>query len=171
MRFLLPKIVLLAAALTIHVSAAACFAPPDAEPTSEEKWVELRTDLAEPHFYYRARHVVVFIPEAFVRDFRHKFTGKPMPVAQALMRAAPLDEHTDIYKAVILDSIRLTSVELIVAEALEAGLALVYSPQTGGFAPAVKVVTFNDVCSGGRRFHFQNGKRQDRIMERHDWIS
>jgi hypothetical protein len=39
------------------------------------------------------------------------------------------------------------------------------------FIPPVKVVTFNDVCSGGRRISYDNNGAEDPVGGTLDWIS
>ena len=172
MRSHLIQLLVTVAFLSTCTVAEACWAEPSAQPSEEEESVALQTELTEPHFYFRARFVIVFVPVEFVANYRNKYTGRPFPLAEELMRAAPLEEHTNIFKSIILGSERLTRVEAIVADALERGSALVYSPEMGRFASKVRVVTYNEVCLGGRRFYYDNGRREhNQIMSINDWIT
>ena len=146
--------------------ALACFAAPDAQPSSTEKLVKLRPEPVVPHFYYRARYVIVFISEDFIADH---VTNEELQAG--IRRVGPLIEHTDIFKGLILGSIRPDIVESVVAKALELGAAAVYDPAKGAFVADSKVVTRNDVCSGGRSFYFWSWVSYTEILSTVDWIS
>ena len=151
--------------LFLHAAtASACFAPRDAKPTSTETQVALKTVLDRPHYYFVLEGVVVFIPPDFV------YASDGSSLAQAMPHVA-LQEHTDLLKFVLFDGHTLQDARYIVADALEAGAALLYNSQYRRYADRVKVVTFNDVCSGGRRISYDNNGREDDVVRTLDWIS
>lgn len=146
--------------------ALACFAPPDAQPSSTEKWVKLESEPVAPHFYYRSGLAVVFISEDFIADY---VTNEELQTA--IRSVGPLIEHTDIFKGLILGTIQLTIIESVVAKALELGAAAVYFPDKREFVSNIKVVTRNDVCSGGRSFYIWGWVSYIGILSTTDWIS
>lgn len=162
-RYTLQFFALIILFLVYTVPANACFPAPNAKPSRTEVSVALKTSLDQPHYYFVVDNTVVFIPPEFV----YKNDGnlaKTIPHEQ-------LTEHTDLLKSLILKTRWLSDVQFVVADALAAGLGLVYDSASEQFIDQVKVVTVNNVCSGGREIYYENRGQQHKIVSTNDWVS
>jgi hypothetical protein len=124
----------------------------------------LKTALQRPHFYYAADNMSVFLPPNFVGNHTH-------PIAAEIMSVAPLNDHTDIHRGLILAEHDVLDVRFVVADALESGVAVVYSTRRRKFVSQVKLVTVSHVCSGGRRFYVSDDSGEDLILGTTDYVS
>jgi hypothetical protein len=106
----------------------------------------------------------VFLPPAFVGRHTH-------PIAAEIMSVAPLNDHTDIHRGLILAEHDVLDVRFVVADALESGVAMVYSTRRRKFVSQVKLVTLTHACSGGRRFFVSDDFGEDQIVGTLDWVS
>lgn len=154
----------LATALTQPTLSLACFPPKDAKPSSSTRWIALKTAVENPHFYFIADGATVFVPTEFVATHTSE-------IAPVVIRATPLEDHTDIHRGLILTEHHFLDVHYIVADALQNGVAAVYSTQRQTFAAEIKLVTYSQICRGGRRFSVSDDLGEDQILQVLDWIS
>jgi hypothetical protein len=136
------------------------------EYTSGTRWIPTKTTLTQPHFYYVAGGISVFVPPEFVAQHGHVYA----PIA---MTVAPLHDHTDILRGFVLGSNHPLDVLFILADALEGGIALVHDMSSGVTVPQVKLVKINDGNSGSRTFFLSDDFGGTRIfhLTRLDFLS
>ena len=133
-------------------------------PSSTTRFIATKMQLTEPHFYYVAGSISVFIPPDFVSQHGHAY----VPI---VMSAAPLRDHTDILRGFVLGNNHPLDVLFIVADALESGVTLVHDMNRGATVSQIKLVMVNDGNSGSRSFFLGDEYGGDKIFHVLDWIS
>lgn len=154
----------MATALVQPTRSIACFGDAQAKPTSSTRWIALKTTLQHPHFYFVSNNMSVFLPAVFLANHQH-------PIAAEILSVAPLNDHTDIHRGLILGEHDLFDVQYVVADALETGVAVVYSIRRRKFVSQVKLVTLSQVCSSSRRFYVSDDSGEDPIVGTLDSVS
>ncbi len=154
----------MATALVHPTPTIACFGDPDAKPSSRTRWIALKTSLQQPHFYYVANSMVVFVPPVFLATHQHS-------IAAEILSVTPLNDHTEIHRGLLFSDHDLFDVQFVIADALETGAAVVYSNRRRTFVSKVKLVTVTQACSGGRRFFVSDNFGEDLIVGTLDWVS
>ncbi len=154
----------MAIAQFLPTRSIACFGNSQAAPTTSTRWIVLKTTMQHPHFYYVSNNMSVFLPTEFLANHQH-------PIAAEILSVAPLNDHTDIHRGLILGEHDLFDVQYVVADALEAGVAVVYSIRRRKFVSQVKRVTLSQDCSSSRRFYISDDSGEDLIIGTLDSVS
>jgi hypothetical protein len=136
----------------------------DSQPSSITRLIATKTTLTQPHFYYVAGGISIFVPPDFVSQHGHAY----VPI---VMSAAPLHDHTDILRGFVLGNNHPLDVLFILADALEAGVALVHDMERGVTVSQVKLIKVNSGSSGSRDFLLSDDDGGGRIFFLTDWIA
>jgi len=136
----------------------------DSEKSSATRFIATTTALTKPHFYYVAGGIAVFVPPDFVSQHGHDY----VPI---VMSVGPLHDHTDILRGFVLGNNHPLDVQFILADALEAGVAVVHDMEKGVTVSQIKCITTTDGNSGGRSFFLSDDFGGDLIFHLTDWVS